>query len=132
MTTINNSVIEKIAKIAKRDSGDFTLQDVAEYLQDKAKPGTKVYVLKVGEWVRVGGHLLYLKSIGGNMDDAWIDVVVREYNPLLHKLALQLIAKLAKSINVVWWHKIPNTNLLLDVWYVGDGSGGTALVFEAK
>lgn len=118
------------ASIAKRDSGNFTLNDVSEYLQKKAKPETKVYALKLQQWVKVNNYQLFLKSVSGDMDDAWIHVVVKNHNPWLNWLILPIASHFAKDDLVVWWQQIPNTLLMLDVWYVGDGSGGVPLVFE--
>ncbi len=116
----------------KRDTGNFTIEDVAEYLQKKAKPDAKVYPLKIDQWVKVGQHQLYVKSLSGDMDDSWIHVIVKQDSPWLNWIVLPFARLFTEPKIVVWWRKIPNTDLILDVWYVGDGSGGVPLVFEEK
>lgn len=123
---------ETEAKIAKRDNDYFDLEDVAYYLRKQAKDGAKVYALKRKRWIRAGKYMLFLDAVSGNMDDAWIYVIVANDRKLLNWLILPFVRWFYQTEIVVWWNKIPKTNLLLDVWYVGDGSGGTPLVFEAK
>ncbi len=72
----------------KRDTGNFTIEDVAEYLQKKAKPDAKVYPLKIDQWVKVGQHQLYVKSLSGDMDDSWIHVIVKQDSPWLNWIVL--------------------------------------------
>ncbi len=116
----------------KRDTGNFTIEDVAEYLQKKAKPDAKVYPLKIDQWVKAGRYQLYVKSLSGDMDDSWIHVIVQQDNSWLNWIVLPFAKLFSEPKIVVWWRKIPNTDLTLDVWYVGDGSGGVPLVFEAN
>ena len=119
------------ARIDKRVSGNFTLEDIDDFLRKKAKPGAKVYPLKLGQWVKIGNRQLLLRSISGDMDDAWIRVVTKNHHRWLNWLILPIASYSAKDELVVWWRKIPCTNLMLDILCLGDGSDGVPLVFEA-
>lgn len=119
-------------RIAKRSSGKFTLQDLYSYIREKAKIDANVIALKVGKWERVGKYHLLLKKVSGDMDDAFIYVVVHKHFPAPNWLNLLVASLKAKPIWAIWWQTLPGTDLLLDVWYVGDGSEGIPLIVESK
>ncbi|MFZ5424669.1 MAG: hypothetical protein ACOZAO_02610 [Patescibacteria group bacterium] len=118
---------------AKKKSGDFTQKDLAQFVRERAQPDAQVTVLKENKWVKVGNWWLKLVSQASNMDDAWITVIVRPNTPYMNWVRhLNIHENGMETLTVLWWYEIGKTGLLLDIWYVGDGSEGVALVVPAK
>ncbi len=116
---------------AKKAKGEFSLENLPEYLRERAKPGAKVYPLLKGKWVRVKGYQLFLRFIIWDTDDAWVEIVVRSHKPLLNWLLLPLARLIDLGVAVRPGQLIPDTNLFLDVWCTDADSKSGSLVVGA-
>ncbi len=112
-------------RMAKKANGHFTTADLSTYVRSLVSEDAPVYVLKLGEWVRVGNHWVFMKSSGSDMDDAWVNLIV--LNDTVNRVQREIAQRRQPTVQVVWDEQIPNTNIYVDFWYVGDGSGGVAL-----
>jgi len=112
---------------AKKDRGKFGFEDLSIFIQEQVRPDAKVTRLPVGKWVKVGNLWLLNKCVRADLDDAFALIVTQPDRPFLNWLYLPKAA-VQEGTWVTWWRKIPDTNLILDVWYVGDGSPGVVLV----
>jgi hypothetical protein len=117
-------------RLEKRANGPFVLEDLSDWVQERVAPKATVIRLIRGKWVKAGNFWLLLQEVRSDLDDAYIRVVVRPDSPFLNWLLLPLAAN-DEGDWVAWWNKIPGTNLMLDIWYVGDGSEGVALIAES-
>lgn len=116
----------------KLEEGTITLQDLSGDIHKNAVPNAKVYILKINRWTRVGEYQLLVKQTCNNLEDAWINVVVRANRPVFNWLLLPIARIIGSVVEVGNWNVIPNTNLRLDFFYIGDGTEGTPIVFETK
>jgi len=123
--------LKKDPKREKRDTGNFVREDLSSYAQDKVAEGTKVLVLREKIWTRVGDTWVLLKEFSWSMDDANARVVTRKHVPFL----FAFIACFAYDSPGDWVYVgdvIPGTDVVIDDFYVGDGSPATVLVAQAK
>jgi len=115
---------------AKKASGNFTTADLSTYVRSLVTESSPVYALKLGEWMHVGNHWLFMKSSGSDMDDAWVNLIV--LYGTANRIQREIAQRRQSTVQVVWDEKIPGTNIYVDFWYVGDGSGGVALAVCAE
>lgn len=118
-------------RLAKKDSGKFDWNDLSPWIQKKVDPNSKVFHLPIGKWIKVGNIWLLNQEIRNDLDDAFVRVLTRVNVPFLNWLILPFAA-LRKGEWVMWCNKIPHTDLIIEVWFVGDGSQGFALVAESR
>lgn len=116
----------------KRASGQFTWDDLNPIAQSLIQESSKVVTLWKNKWMRVGNYWILNKEVGGNMDDAIARLVTRPYRPFINWVLLPLARIFDKGTWVVWWETVPDTNIVIDIWYIGDGSGGVVLAAEHK
>lgn len=116
---------------AKRKLEKFTRKDLDEYVRNKIAKEVVVSTLIRGKWVLVGNTQVLLKDQASNMDDAYAKVVTRPNQPLLNWFYLST-ARFDEGEWVMDWCVIPNTNIIIDFWYAGDGSEGFVLAAPAK
>jgi hypothetical protein len=135
-------------KRQKRDEGNFTRDDMAEYVRKTIAEGTPVSVLKTGEWVQVGDYQLMLTDTTESLDSAYARVVVEPDHPNWNWLLLPLAkfrdqrsleemkhARKKQVYNhrmenkwwVMDWCKCEDAKIVIYFWYVGDGSGAVVL-----
>lgn len=122
---------QEIAELkAKRAKGNFTWKDLSSYVQEKVAEGTAVFVLKKNKWVVVDNTFqVLMKEHVWDMDDTYVRIVTRPHRPYLNWFYLPIFRNKNKDEGewVTSWGIIPNTNIIIDVWYVGDGSEGVVL-----
>ena len=116
----------------KEESGNFTWDDLSDYVQKRSSKSGGVVVLKENKWVLIGNVQVLLKETTFDMDTSYARIVTRPHLPWLDWLLLP-IARLSDSGH--WLMKeetCPNTNVIIDVWFVGDGTGGIYLAAQTK
>lgn len=116
---------------AKRELGKFTRKDLSKYVQKRVAKGTDVASLIMNKWVLVDNTQVLLKGQGSDMDNAYARVVTRPNRPLLNWFYLPT-ASFEEGDWVTWWCMIPKTNIIIDIWYAGDGSEGIVLAALTK
>lgn len=119
-------------RLEKRDSGKFTYSDLNNSAKVKVTENASVVVLPPNKWVKLNNQWLLCKEIGSTFDYAFIRLITRPCRRFLDWLLLPIASSRDEGVWVIWGDKIPNTNIFVDVWYVGDGSGGVALAVTEK
>ena len=119
-------------RLAKKAGGQFAYKDLSSLTQEKFPNGANVSTLPVGKWVKVGDYWLLNKGVNGDLDDAWVLLVVRRNRPLLNWLVLTVAEVRDAGKLVLWWERVPGTGIVIDIWFVGDGSEGVALAALSK
>ncbi len=118
--------------LAKRESGNFTWEDLDTWAQKQIVEGAKVYVLKKNKWVLVDNVQVLLKEQRSDMDDSFARVVTRPNRPFLNWFLLPIANLRDKGSWVMWGATAPDTDILIDEWYVGDGSEGIVLAAQTN
>jgi hypothetical protein len=120
------------SRVAKSKARNFGWGDLSKYLQERIPENTPVYVLEVGKWVRVGKFQIILLEQASDIDNAYLRVMARLDNNLTNWLVLPLSKLLDRGKWIMQWQECPDTDVFVDVWYIGDGSGGIVLAAETK
>ena len=114
-------------RLAKRDGAQFSYSDLNSFAQMQVLVGSPVVVLTPNKWVKLANQWFLCKQVSGNIDDAYARLITRPCRPLLDWVLLPIAKFKDAGTWVIWGAKILSTNIVLDVWYVGDGSEGVAL-----
>ena len=117
-------------RLAKKKSEKFTRNDLADYVQGQVSEEAAVVALKTGKWLAVGNFWILLKKQSYDAEDSYAQIVTCPHLPFLNWLFLLHAKWFDDGKWVTAWDKCPGTNIIIDVWYVDDGSGGTVLAVE--
>lgn len=119
-------------KARKLREDSIYIKDLPEYMQKKAIPNTKVHILKLGKWTLIGNTWILVKSFDNNLEDAWAYIVTRKNKPFWNWAILPIAKMCDKGTAVMDWQEIETTKIILDFWYIGDGTGGNPIAFLSK
>lgn len=111
-------------KIKKFRRGKYDVEDLSDYLKKRVRPGASVVPLREKRWTKVGEYWIYLKDVHIGTDDSWIEVMIVKKVGLICKLIVD------KPISVVEWGVIADTNLVFEMWFVGDSVNSVPLIVE--
>lgn len=111
-------------KIKKFRRGKYDVEDLSNYLKKRVRAGASVVPLRERRWTKVGEYWIYLKDVHIGTDDSWIEVMIVKKVGLICKFIVD------KPISVVEWGVIADTNLVFEMWFVGDSVNSVPLMVE--
>lgn len=117
-------------KLEKMHLGSFNMYDLSDYLVKRVKPDTAVVPLKMKRWTKVGGYWIYLCDDWIGLDDSWIDILVAKDSGFLGFVSKLYSWFFGKKISITDWQTVPGTNLIFEMWFVGDSEHSVPLLAE--
>jgi hypothetical protein len=114
--------------------GDYNWYDLHTWVQDLVSNDTEVQALNKSRWVLVGNTYVLLKELSADVEDSFARVVIRpKTQPFLDWFFLLITRFRDEGEWYRWGSTIPDTNIVIDVWYYGDGrTEGIVLAAETN